>query len=75
VYNPHWNTFEDLLHMGIDIAWAMIVGGAVLGTALGIPAYYITKIAFKRMQSRNNKNGSRPLEQSAALKTRDTEHS
>ena len=49
-YNPAWKTFADILHMGMNMVYAMIIGGAVLGTALGIPTYYITKKIFQRMQ-------------------------
>jgi hypothetical protein len=49
-YNPAWETFADILHMGMDMVYAMVIGGAVLGTALGIPAYYITKRIFQRIQ-------------------------
>ncbi len=75
IYNAEWKTFDDILHMGIDIVYAMIVGGVVLGTALGIPAYYITKTAFKRMQARNNINGSRSPEQKTVSGNPDTEKS
>jgi uncharacterized protein (DUF2062 family) len=51
VYNPEWKTFSDILAMGFDMVFAMIVGGVVLGTALGIPAYYITKRIFRRKQN------------------------
>ena len=51
-YNPHWKTFADIVTMGIDIVYAMIIGGAVLGTALAIPTYYVTKKVFQRMQTR-----------------------
>ena len=52
-YNPDWKTFADILRMGVVIAVAMIVGGAVTGTALGIPAYYITKRIFRRIRARS----------------------
>ena len=52
-YDPDWKTFSDLVNMGMEIAYAMIIGGAVLGTALGVPTYYITKKIFQRMQKRS----------------------
>lgn len=52
-YNPEWKTFSDILQMGVDMVYAMIIGGVVLGTALAIPAYYITKIIFIRLQNRS----------------------
>ena len=54
LYNPEWETFADILHMGVDMVYAMIIGGIVLGTALALPAYYITKRIFKRIQNRAN---------------------
>jgi len=60
VYNPDWKTFADILKMGLGIFYAMIVGGVVLGSALAVPAYYITKKIFQRMQSRGNRNGAQP---------------
>ncbi len=53
-YNPEWKTFSDILHMGFDMAFAMIIGGAVLGIALAIPAYYTTKRIFKKIQKRSS---------------------
>ena len=55
-YNPDWKTFSDILHMGIDIAYAMVIGGALLGTCLGIPTYYVTKKIFQRIQNRSQKD-------------------
>ena len=57
IYNPEWKTFTDLLKMGVDIVYAMIVGGLVLGTALGIPTYYATKKIFQRIQRRSSSPG------------------
>ena len=54
VYNPEWSTFKDLVLMGFDIVYAMIVGGVVLGIVLGIPSYYATKKIFQRIQARSN---------------------
>ena len=45
-YNPDWKTFSDILEMGFTIVTAMIIGGAVIGSALAIPAYYTTKRIF-----------------------------
>jgi uncharacterized protein (DUF2062 family) len=53
-YNPEWNTFADIVKMGFDMVYAMIIGGVVLGTALAIPSYYATKKIFQRMQARSN---------------------
>ena len=52
-YNPDWKTFSDILEMGFTIVTAMIIGGAVIGSALAIPAYYTTKRIFTRIQRRN----------------------
>lgn len=57
-YNPHWKTFSDIVAMGIDIVYAMIIGGAVLGTALAIPTYYVTKRIFKRIQACSRGNAA-----------------
>jgi len=61
VRNPDWRTFSDILELGAEIAYAMIIGGLVLGTALAIPAYYITKRIFKRMQNRANDPGKQSI--------------
>ena len=53
-YNPEWKTFADIVLMGFDMVYAMIIGGAVLGIALGIPSYYATKKIFQRIQTRTN---------------------
>jgi uncharacterized protein (DUF2062 family) len=52
-FNPDWKTFSDILEMGFTIVTAMIIGGAVIGGALAVPAYYATKRIFTRIQNRN----------------------
>lgn len=52
-FNPDWKTFSDILEMGFTIVTAMIIGGAVIGGALAVPAYYTTKKIFTRIQNRN----------------------
>jgi uncharacterized protein len=37
---------KELFKQGPDIAFTMLLGGAVLGLIAGIPAYFITKRAF-----------------------------
>jgi hypothetical protein len=72
VRNPEWKTFSDILELGAEIAYAMIIGGLVLGTVLAIPAYYITKRIFKRLQNRANNPGKQsvpPLDSSAKSDT------
>ncbi len=67
VRTPDWNTFSDILEMGAEIAYAMIIGGLVLGTAFGIPAYYVTKRIFQRIQARSRANAqSLPSQDSSA---------
>jgi len=61
VHNPDWKTFSDILELGAEIAYAMIIGGVVLGIALAIPTYYITKITFKRIQSRATGPGTQSI--------------
>jgi uncharacterized protein (DUF2062 family) len=63
IYDPEWKNFTDLLKMGVDIVYAMIVGGFVLGTALGIPTYYATKKIFQRMQRRSSIPDKQTIEQ------------
>jgi uncharacterized protein (DUF2062 family) len=38
------------------MVYAMIIGGIVLGTTFGIPAYYVTKRIFQRIQNRARAN-------------------
>lgn len=54
VYDPNWKTFSDIVHMGIGVAYAMVIGGAVVGTSLGLPTYYVTKKIFQRIQNHSN---------------------
>jgi len=65
IYDPDWKTFSDLFKMGVDIVYAMIIGGFVLGTALGIPTYYATKKIFQRMQDRSNSVNKPPAPQAS----------
>ena len=60
-YNPEWKTFSDILHMGVEMVYAMIIGGVVLGTIFGIPAYYVTKKIFKRIQARSNREHTQSI--------------
>jgi uncharacterized protein len=35
-------TFTKLLDLGLDVTWAMIVGGTIIGIILGIASYFTT---------------------------------
>ncbi|WP_173179809.1 DUF2062 domain-containing protein [Desulfosarcina ovata] len=37
-----FDSFSQLMALGIDVTWAMLVGGVVIGAILGILAYFIT---------------------------------
>ncbi|WP_162459048.1 DUF2062 domain-containing protein [Desulfosarcina ovata] len=37
-----FDSFSQLMALGIDVTWAMLVGGVVIGAVLGILAYFIT---------------------------------
>lgn len=41
-----FNSFSQLMALGIEVTWAMLVGGAVIGAGLGVAAYFITLRIF-----------------------------
>lgn len=37
-----FDSFSHLMEMGLEVTWAMVVGGLVIGAVLGVAAYFIT---------------------------------
>jgi uncharacterized protein (DUF2062 family) len=55
-----FESFSQLLELGIEVAIAMMVGGAVIGAVLGVAAYFVTLRGFivVRRQSRRAKTAA-----------------
>lgn len=45
-----FDSFAELMALGIDVTRAMIVGGAVIGAALGVLAYFVTFRVYRRLR-------------------------
>jgi uncharacterized protein (DUF2062 family) len=46
-----FNSFSDLMALGLEVTWAMIVGGVAIGAILGVVFYFITLravVTFRR---------------------------
>jgi hypothetical protein len=48
-----FDSFSQLMALGIDVTRAMIVGGVVIGAILGSAAYFITFRIFKKLRQAN----------------------
>lgn len=48
-----FNSFSELMELGIEVTWAMIVGGLVIGAILGVAAYFSTWHIFTSMRRRS----------------------
>lgn len=46
-----FHSFSELMALGLEVTWAMIVGGAMIGAVLGVLFYFITLravVSFRR---------------------------
>jgi len=57
-----FDSFSQLMGLGIDVTIAMLVGGVVIGAVLGVAAYFITFRGFViiRRRSRSPETGPGP---------------
>jgi uncharacterized protein (DUF2062 family) len=57
-----FDSFSQLMALGLEVTWAMIVGGVAIGAVLGAAAYFITLRVFItiRGRARQAETGSRP---------------
>ena len=57
-----FDSFSQLMELGLEVTWAMIVGGVVIGAILGVAAYFITFRVFIsiRRRARQVDTDSRP---------------
>jgi len=57
-----FDSFSELMELGVEVASAMMVGGAVIGAVLGMAAYFLTLRGFIviRRQSRQKRNAAGP---------------
>lgn len=57
-----FDSFSQLMELGLEVTWAMIVGGVVIGAILGVVAYFATFRIFItiRRRARQADTDSRP---------------
>ena len=57
-----FDSFSQLMELGLEVTWAMIVGGVVVGAILGAAAYFITFRVFItiRRRARHADTGLKP---------------
>ena len=59
-----FDSFSQLMELGLDVTWAMIVGGVAIGAVLGVAAYFVTFRIFITIRSRSRQaaadSGPRP---------------
>jgi hypothetical protein len=57
-----FDSFSELMELGLEVTWAMIVGGVVIGAILGIAAYFTTLRVFItiRRRARHADTGLKP---------------
>ncbi|GEM_PF-489485 len=57
-------SFSELMELGLEVTWAMIVGGVVIGAILGLVAYFVTFRIFiiirRRARQVDTDSGPRP---------------
>lgn len=52
VPDPDMHTLQEMLKHGLDITFAMILGGALLGILPAIGAYFLTRHFFRKLRAR-----------------------
>ena len=59
-----FDSFSQLMELGLEVTWAMIVGGVVIGAILGVVAYFVTLRVFitirRRSRQAESDSGPRP---------------
>jgi uncharacterized protein (DUF2062 family) len=48
-----FDSFSQLMGLGLEVTWAMIVGGLVIGSILGVVAYFVTFRVFITIRRRS----------------------
>ncbi len=48
-----FDSFSQLMEMGLEVTWAMIVGGLVIGAILGVVAYFVSFRVFITIRRRS----------------------
>jgi uncharacterized protein (DUF2062 family) len=56
-----FDSFSQLMELGLEVTWAMIVGGLVIGSILGLVAYFITFRVFITIRRRSRQADSRQV--------------
>jgi hypothetical protein len=56
-----FDSFSQLMELGVEVTLAMIVGGVVIGTALGFIAYFVTLRGYLVIRGRSRQSDSNTL--------------
>lgn len=55
-----FDSFSQLMELGLEVTWAMIVGGMVIGAFLGVIAYFVTLRVFITIRRKSSQIDSSP---------------
>lgn len=55
-----FDSFSQLMELGLEVTWAMIVGGLVIGSILGVVAYFVTFRVFISIRRRSRQDQTDP---------------
>jgi uncharacterized protein (DUF2062 family) len=55
-----FDSFSQLMELGLEVTWAMIVGGLVIGAVLGVVAYFVTFRVFATIRRRSRQAQADP---------------
>jgi uncharacterized protein len=55
-----FDSFSQLMELGLEVTWAMMVGGVVIGAILGTAAYFITFRVFRTIRRRTRQVETEP---------------
>jgi len=58
--NIEFESFSELMELGLEVTWAMIVGSLVIGGTFSLIAYIVTFHAFKTLRKRSPKTPTIP---------------
>jgi len=52
-----FDSFTQLMELGLEVTWAMLVGGAVIGAVLAAVSYFVTFRIFRTIRGRAGQTG------------------
>ena len=55
-----FDSFSQLMELGLEVTLAMLIGGAVIGAVLGVAAYFVTFRGFIVIRRRSRETDNKP---------------